>query len=62
MEGRSGLRFVSKGSSVGSCVGEHLLWKMRLGLQRGNSMQSPEFFFYKGFVARIKTVAGYSGI
>lgn len=56
------VRFVSKGSSVGSRVGEHLLWKMRSGLQRGDSMQSPEFFFYKGFVARIKTVAGYCGI
>lgn len=52
VEGRSGLWFVSKGSSVGSCVGEHLLWKMRLGLQRGNSMQSPEFFFLQGFCSK----------
>lgn len=47
VEGRSGPRFVSKEGSRGSCVGEHSLWKMRLGLQRGNSVQGPEFFFMR---------------
>lgn len=45
------VRFVSKGSSVGSRVGEHLLWKMRSGLQRGDSMQSPVFFL-QGFCSK----------
>lgn len=44
-----------------SRVGECSLWKMRIGLQRVNSMQGTEGFFYEGFVARIKTVAGYCG-
>lgn len=52
---------MSKEGNGGSWVGECSLWKMRVVLQRLNSMQGTEVwgFFSEGFIARIKTVAGY---
>lgn len=61
VEGQLSLWSVSKEGNKESRVGKHSLWKMRLGLQRGNSMQGA-VFFYDSFVARIKSLTGYCGM